>query len=168
VATVLPDIIAPDLKILFVGINPGLYSAKVGHHFGRPGNRFWKTLFAAGLTPRLFAPAEQEKLLELGLGITNIVDRPSAKASELSSEEVRAGAKVVERKVRRYRPRLVAFLGITAYRTAFDRPEAKTGAQADEIGESRIWVLPNPSGLNAHYQARELAAVFRELGAAAR
>lgn len=166
-AKTLPDVIAPGLNVLFCGINPGLYSAAIGHHFGRPGNRFWPTLFAAGFTPRLFRPSDERELLPLGYGITNVVGRASAAADELSVEEVVAGGKVLRRKVLKYKPRFLAVLGVTAYRVAFAAPKAAVGLQPDPIGDTRVWVLPNPSGLNAHYQAAALARVFGELRGAA-
>lgn len=158
-----PDVIASDLKVLFCGINPGLYSAAVGHHFARPGNRFWPTLFAAGFTPRLLWPEEQSELLQHGYGITNLVERASASASELSAEELRAGCLRLESKVKHYRPDRVAILGIAAYRTAFQRPDATLGRQVETLDGVTTWVLPNPSGLNAHYQLRDLVRLFREL-----
>lgn len=158
-----PDVIAHGLRVLFCGINPGLYTAAVGHHFARPGNRFWPTLHAAGFTPRLLAAAEERDLLPLGFGITNVVRRATATADELTPAEFVAGGKALVRKVRRYRPRFLAVLGIGAYRTAFARPKAALGLQPGAIGETQVWVLPNPSGLNAHYQIGELARVFREL-----
>jgi TDG/mug DNA glycosylase family protein len=161
------DVIAADLRVLFVGINPGLYSAAIGHHFGRPGNRFWPVLFASGFTPRQLSPFEESELLSLRLGITNIVARASARADELTADELRAGAAILAGKVRRYRPRVVAFLGVTAYRTALDRPRATLGRQSERIEEATAWVLPNPSGLNAHYRAEGLAQLFRELRQAA-
>jgi TDG/mug DNA glycosylase family protein len=157
------DVIAPGLKVLFCGINPGLYTAAIGHHFGRPGNRFWPALFAGGFTPRLFDPSEKHELLTLGYGITNLVPRATLRADELTAEELIAGAKVVKRKVRKYRPGFLAVVGISSYRVAFDRPTAVVGPQTDTIGTTRLWVLPNPSGLNAHYRPQELAVVFREL-----
>lgn len=159
----LPDVIAPRLDVLFCGINPGLYTAAVGHHFGRPGNRFWPVLHRAGFTPRLFDPSEQRELLQLGCGITNIVARATAAADELTAEELVAGARILERKVRRFEPRWLAVVGVQAYRTAFARPRAKLGPQEETIGATRIWVLPNPSGLNAHYRPDELVGLFREL-----
>jgi len=162
-----PDLIAPNLKVLFVGINPGLYTAAIGHHFGRPGNRFWPALFAGGFTDRLLSPWEKEQLLEGGYGITNLVNRATARADELDGDELRAGAKVLVKKVRRYRPAFVAIVGITSYRIAFGRPLAKLGQQDESIAGARIWVLPNPSGLNAHYQPAALAKLFRELHDAA-
>ena len=159
----LPDVIAPDLHVLFCGINPGLYTAAIGCHFGRPGNRFWPTIHKAGFTPRLFSPYEQRELLKHGLGITNMVARATAAADELTAEELVEGGKVLEKKVRRYKPKFLAVVGIGAYRTAFARPKAKLGLQAEMIGETRIWVLPNPSGLNANYRPAELVEVYREL-----
>jgi double-stranded uracil-DNA glycosylase len=158
-----PDVIAPDLGVLFCGINPGLYTAAVGHHFARPGNRFWPTLHAAGFTPRLFAPEEERELLELGYGITNVVARASAAADELSIEELREGGRILAEKVATYRPAILAVLGVGAYRTAFERPKAQLGEQKELIGTTRLWVLPNPSGLNAHYQKDALADLFRTL-----
>ena len=159
----LPDIIAPGLRVLFSGINPGLYSAAVGYHFGRPGNRFWTALYASGFTPRLLAPEEGGELPGWGLGITDIVDRATTAAAELTAEELVAGARQLTDKVLRYQPRVLAILGISAYRTAFARPKATLGLQPERIGESLIWILPNPSGLNAHYQPAALAQAFREL-----
>jgi len=162
-----PDIIRPGLKVLFCGINPGLYSAAVGHHFARPGNRFWPALHAAGFTGRLLSPFEERELLKHGCGITNIVERASASAGDLNREELRRGARRLLKKVLRYRPPVVAFLGVAAYRTAFDRTQARIGEQTEQLGRSRIWVLPNPSGLNAHYQLRDLTLLFRKLRLAA-
>ena len=159
----LPDVIAPGLDVLFCGINPGLYTAAVQQHFGRPGNRFWPVLHQAGFTPRLFHPSEQRELLKLGYGITNVVARATAAADELTREELIAGGKALARKVRKYGPRVLAIVGVGAYRTAFERPTAKLGLQDETIGETRIWVLPNPSGLNANYQAAALVELFREL-----
>ena len=158
-----PDLIAPNLKVLFAGINPGLYTAAIGHHFGRPGNRFWPALYAAGFTPRLFSPFEERELLSLGYGISNIVTRTTAAADELSADEIREGGKQLIAKVKRYEPQVLAILGVGAYRVAFDQPKAKVGPQDEAIGSTRIWILPNPSGLNAHYQSADLAKMFREL-----
>jgi TDG/mug DNA glycosylase family protein len=158
-----PDVIAPGLAALFCGINPGLYSAAVGHHFARPGNRFWPALHAAGFTERVLAPHEERLLLPLGYGITNVVPRATAGADELSAEELLAGGRRLVAKVRRLRPRFLAVLGIGAYRSAFARPRAALGLQDDTLGATRIWVLPNPSGLNAHYGAADLAHLFGEL-----
>ncbi len=161
-----PDVIAPGLRVLFCGINPGLYTAAIGHHFGRPGNRFWPVLHASGFTPRQFAPWEEQALLPLGLGITNVVPRTTATAAELSSEEIVAGGRALAARVRRYAPRVLAVLGVGAYRTAFRTPRAAIGPQDDFIGTTRVWVLPNPSGLNANYQREALVALFAELRAA--
>ena len=158
-----PDVIAPDLKVLFCGINPGLYTAATGHHFARPGNRFWPALHAGGFTPRLLFPWEERELLGWGYGITNVVDRATAAADELGEAEFVEGGRRLVAKVNRYRPAILAVLGVMAYRSAFARPKAKVGAQDEQIGATRLWVLPNPSGLNAHYHARDLAEVFRQL-----
>jgi len=162
-----PDTIGRDLRVLFVGINPGLYSAAIGRHFGRPGNRFWPAMFAGGFTPRLYSPFEGRLLLADGIGITNLVDRATATADELTPGELRAGARRLARKVRRYRPAITALLGLTSYRTAFGRPDARIGKQAEQLAGSVIWVLPNPSGLNAHFQPARLARLFSELRIAA-
>jgi TDG/mug DNA glycosylase family protein len=159
----IPDVIASDLRVLFCGINPGLYSAKVRRHFARPGNRFWKALHLAGFTEEQLAPSEQETLLALGCGITNLVARETASAALLDGEELRAGRRALERKARRYRPAWVAILGVSAYRTAFDDPRARFGLQERRLAGARVWVLPNPSGLNAHYQIADLERSFREL-----
>ena len=161
-----PDIIAPGLAVLFCGINPGLYSAAIGHHFGRPGNRFWPALHAAGFTPRLLDPREERELVPLGYGITNVVRRASASADHLTAAELIAGGKRLKAKVKRFAPRYLAVLGVQAYRIAFAKPKAQVGLQEETIGKTKLWVLPNPSGLNAHYQAKELVAVFRKLRAA--
>lgn len=158
-----PDLMAKDLSVLFCGINPGLYSGATGHHFARPGNRFWPALYAGGFTNRLLSPFEERELLKSGYGITNVVRRATAAASELSADELVAGGSELEKKVRRYRPKFLAVLGVTVYRTAFARPLAKLGLQQETIGQTSIWVLPNPSGLNAHYQPKDLARLFREL-----
>lgn len=157
------DVIAPGLRVLFSGINPGLYTAAVGHHFARPGNRFWPALHAAGFTERLLSPFDERELLKDGYGITNVVMRTTATADELSSDELREGGKKLAAKLRRYEPQFLAVLGLGAYRTAWGRPKARIGRQEELIGNTVIWVLPNPSGLNAHYQAKELAALFAEL-----
>lgn len=159
----LPDVIAPGLKVLFCGINPGLYTAAIGHHFGRPGNRFWPTLCAAGFTPRVMSPFEEDELLGLGYGITNVVDHATAAADELTAADYLAGGKRLTKKVARYKPTVLAVLGVGAYRVAFGRKNAKVGKQDERMGETEIWVLPNPSGLNAHFQKPEMANVFREL-----
>ncbi|MBA3451564.1 MAG: G/U mismatch-specific DNA glycosylase [Deltaproteobacteria bacterium] len=160
------DVIAADLDVLFCGINPGLYSAAVGHHFARPGNRFWPTLHAAGFTPQLFTGFEDRALLELGYGVTNIVPRTTASAAELTNEELVEGGRALRRKVLRYRPRFLAIVGYTAFRIAFDNRRAIGGRQDEPIGSTTVWVLPNPSGINAHHQPSDLAKLFRELRAA--
>jgi double-stranded uracil-DNA glycosylase len=159
----MPDLIAPGLKVLFCGINPSVYSAVLGHHFARPGNRFWPALYASGFTPRLLAPHEQGELLALGLGITNVVERASVSADVLTAEEFAEGGRRLAAKVRRYRPRFLAVLGIGAWRTAFGHPGASLGLQPEVLGDTRVWVLPNPSGLNAHYTPAALARLFHEL-----
>ncbi len=162
-----PDVIGFGLRVLFCGINPSLYSAAVGHHFARPGNRFWPTLHAAGFTDRLLSPFEDQELIGIGCGITNIVDRATAAAAELSQEELVRGSKQLEEKIRRYAPKYVALLGISAYRSAFKLPGASLGQQGHKMGGAEVWVLPNPSGLNAHYQLKDLARLFEELYRAA-
>ncbi|MEO6081605.1 MAG: G/U mismatch-specific DNA glycosylase [Umezawaea sp.] len=159
----LPDVLAPGLDVVFCGINPGLYSAATGLHFGRPGNRFWPALHLGGFTPRLFTPAEQDQLPQHGLGITNLVPRATARADELTDAELRAGAVRLTGIAERYRPEVIAVVGVTAYRTAFGRKKAAVGAQDETIADSRLWVLPNPSGLNAHYQLPALGDAFAEL-----
>jgi TDG/mug DNA glycosylase family protein len=158
-----PDLLAEDLNVLFVGINPSLYSAAVGHHFARPGNRFWPALHAGGFTDRLLSPSEGSLLVTQGYGITNLVERATAAADELSAEELRAGAQRLVRKVHRFRPRFLAFLGVTAYRTAFGIPKAGLGLQPQPLAGVPTWVLPNPSGLNAHHQLGDLAQLFAQL-----
>ena len=162
------DVVAPDLDVLFCGINPGLYTAATGHHFARPGNRFWPALFAAGFTPRLLHPSEQRELLALGYGVTNFVNRATVAADELDPSELRAGARRLERTVRRYKPRIVAFVGIGAYRVAFDRPRATLGPQEETLAGARLWVLPNTSGLNANHRPADFAKAFLELRKALR
>jgi len=154
---------APGLRVLFCGINPGLYSAATGHHFARPGNRFWPALHQSGFTGRLLAPSEESELLQLGLGITNVVDRGTARADELTADELIEGGKRLTAKVRNLRPGWLAITGVTAYRTAFAQRRAAVGRQDLMIGDTRLWVLPNPSGLNAHWNAAQLAEAFRQL-----
>ncbi|HEY3103250.1 MAG TPA: G/U mismatch-specific DNA glycosylase [Pyrinomonadaceae bacterium] len=163
----LPDVIAPNLRVLFCGINPGLYTAAVGHHFARPGNRFWPALHQSGFTDRLLSSFEERELLKLGIGISNVVPHATASASELTRQDFIAGGRVLAAKVKRYRPRIVAILGVGAYRGAFAQPKAQVGEQEQEIHNARVWVLPNPSGLNANYQLPELVKLFRKLRAAA-
>jgi double-stranded uracil-DNA glycosylase len=161
------DVIGPGLRVLFCGINPGLMSAATGHHFARPGNRFWPALHLSGFTPRQLEPAEQQELLTLRLGITNVVDRPSAKAAELSRAEYLAGGDNLVKKVLDVRPEWLAVLGVTAYRDAFGERTAAVGQQDRTIGTTRVWILPNPSGLNAHFTLPKLTAAFAELKLAA-
>ena len=157
------DVIAPNLRVLFCGINPGLYTAAVGHHFARPGNRFWPALHAGGFTDRVLSPFAERELLKKGYGITNVVQRTTATADELSREEIIAGGEQLKTKVLRYQPRVLAVLGMGAYRTAFNQSKATIGRQEAQLGATILWVLPNPSGLNANYQAADLARLFREL-----
>ena len=153
--------------MLFCGINPSLYSAATGHHFARPGNRFWPALHQSGFTPRLLAPGEQFQLARSGLGITNVAPRPTAQAAELTAEELRAGGARLLELAQRFRPRFVAIAGVTAYRIAFGQPRAMIGPQDDHIGPARLWILPNPSGLNASWTLPRLTGAFRQLKAAA-
>jgi len=162
-----PDLVVPGLRVLFVGINPGLYSAAVGHHFARPGNRFWTVLHAAGFTDRVVSPFDERELLTVGIGITNLVARATASAAELAPAELVRGARRLEAKVRRHRPAHVAFLGLDAYRVALGRPAARPGRQRRSFGGAEVWLLPNPSGLNAHYQLPALARLFATLRRAA-
>ncbi len=162
-----PDVVAPGLRVLFCGINPGLYSAAVGHHFARPGNRFWPALHASGFTDRLLSPFEDGELLRYGYGITNVVARASASANELAAAELAEGGRRLEAKVAYFKPRVLAVLGVGAYRTAFGHPDAELGRQNEAVGGAVTWVLPNPSGLNAHYRLNDLIALFAELRAAA-
>jgi len=158
-----PDLIGPGLRVLFCGINPGLYTAAIGHHFGRPGNRFWPALYGAGFTPHQFAPREESALLPLGIGITNMVERTTATAAELRPEEYVAGGERLAGVATQYAPRVIAFLGIGAYRSAFGRSKAVLGLQAETIAQTALWVLPSPSGLNANHQLTELIALLRAL-----
>jgi TDG/mug DNA glycosylase family protein len=157
------DVVAPGLRVLFSGINPGLYSAATGYHFARPGNRFWPALHRSGFTSRQLAPREQDQLLAVGLGITNLVPRATARADELSTAELRAGAQHLTVKVAELRPRWLAVVGVTAFRVAFARPHATVGPQPERIGATRVWVLPNPSGLNAFWTTPKLTEAFRDL-----
>jgi double-stranded uracil-DNA glycosylase len=161
-----PDVIVPRLRVLFCGINPGLYTAAVGHHFARPGNRFWPALYAAGFTDRLLSPFDERELLKSGYGISNVVMRATASADQISREELHQGGKRLTAKMRRYEPNFLAVLGLGAFRAAWEQPKAVIGRQEVTIGETVVWVLPNPSGLNAHYQAKDLARLFSELKAA--
>jgi double-stranded uracil-DNA glycosylase len=159
----LPDIVAPGLKVLFCGINPGLRSAELGHNFARPGNRFWPALYGSGFTPRQLRPQEDVDLPRYGLGITNLVARPTAAAAELSAEELRAGAVELEALVAEIHPRVLAMVGLGAWRTAFRRPKAQIGLQEERLAGVPVWLLPNPSGLNAHHQLPQLVALFSQL-----
>ena len=163
----LRDVVASGLLVLFCGINPSLLSAERGHHFARPGNRFWPAIHRGGLTPRLMRPEEDMQLLDHGLGVTNVVDRPTRTAAELSPEELHAGAVALGELVARYRPRVLAVLGITAYRIGVDRPRAGIGLQPERVGGAATWVVPNPSGLNAHHQLPDLARLYGQLREAA-
>jgi TDG/mug DNA glycosylase family protein len=167
-ARTIPDVIGPGLDVLFSGINPGLWSAATGFHFARPGNRFWPTLHRSGFTPRQLRPDEQWDLLDLGVGITNVAARATARADELTRDELVRGGEILRQKVRRLRPTWLAVVGIGAYRTGFGRPDAAVGPQEEPLGETRVWVLPNPSGLNAHWPAAALAEEFARLREAAR
>ena len=160
---VLPDVVAPGLRVLFCGINPGLWSAATGHHFARPGNRFWPALYDAGFTTRRLDPSEQQLLLPLGLGLTNVVARATARAEELSHDEMLEGGRLLEEKVDRLRPAWLAVLGVTAYRGAFRHRQAQVGRQEDRVADARVWVLPNPSGLNAHWTPVALAGELARL-----
>ncbi len=159
----LPDIIARNLDILFCGINPGLYSAAVKHHFARPGNRFWPLLYQSGFTPRILSPFEDDLLPSMGIGITNLVARATASAAELSKEELRVGFELLKEKVIKMTPKVVAILGVGAYRAASGNKGAAIGKQPEKIGDSVLWVLPNPSGINANYQMDDLIVLFRRL-----
>ncbi|MGH2699367.1 MAG: G/U mismatch-specific DNA glycosylase [Actinomycetota bacterium] len=162
-----PDVIAPGLRVLFCGINPGLYSGATGHHFARPGNRFWPALHHSGFTPHRIHPFDEHELIDYRLGITNFVERATARAGEVSHDELRAGRRRLEAKVRRFKPRWLALCGISAYRVVFAEKQAAVGPQERAIGDTRVWLLPNPSGLNAHYQLDALAREFARLRSAA-
>lgn len=159
----MPDVIGRDLDVLFCGINPGLWSAAVGHHFARPGNRFWKVLHLSGLTAQLLRPDEERRLLDYGLGITNLVGRATASADELSRDELYHGARQLEHTVASWKPRFVVVLGMGAFRTAFGRPRSVVGEQRERVDCARVFVLPNPSGLQARYQLPDLVEFFSQL-----
>ncbi|HXP18368.1 MAG TPA: G/U mismatch-specific DNA glycosylase [Streptosporangiaceae bacterium] len=163
----IPDVVADGLRVLFSGINPSLYSAATGYHFARPGNRFWPALHQSGFTSRQLRPDEQQQLLRFELGITNVVARATARAGELDPAELREGGRALAAKVARLGPRWLAIAGVTAYRTAFGNADASVGPQQERLGATRLWVLPNPSGLNAHWSAAALAAEFSRLRDAA-
>ncbi|MFD7749360.1 G/U mismatch-specific DNA glycosylase [Streptomyces sp. NPDC059698] len=160
---IVPDVVAGGLRVLFCGINPSLTAAVTGHHFAHPGNRFWPVLHRSGFTPRQLRPSEQAELLGLGLGITNVVARATARADELEAEEFRRGGAALEAKVERLAPRWLAVVGITAYRTAFGEPRARIGPQDRTVGGARVWALPNPSGLNAHWTVATMAEEYGRL-----
>jgi TDG/mug DNA glycosylase family protein len=162
-----PDVVRPGLTVVFCGINPGLWSGALRQHFARPGNRFWPALHRSGFTPRQLWPFEQEELLSYGLGVTNLVNRTTSRADELTREELTAGAGRLSRLAEQHAPRWLAVLGVTAYRSGFNRPKATIGPQPERIGDTALWVLPNPSGLNAHYQLDALTAEFARLRTAA-
>lgn len=159
----LPDLIRTGLRVLFVGINPGLWSGAVGRHFGNPANRLWPVLQQAGFTPRRLLPSDADELLADGYGVSNLVNRATATAAEVRDQELLVGAQRLRDTVRAYRPGTVAFLGLTAYRVAFARPKAAVGPQEEPLEGARVWLLPNPSGLNAHYQLPELVRLYAEL-----
>ncbi|MFE9408795.1 G/U mismatch-specific DNA glycosylase [Streptomyces sp. NPDC006704] len=165
--SVIPDVIAGGLSVLFCGINPGLMSGARGHHFARPGNRFWPVLHRSGFTPRQLKPSEQDELLAYGLGITNVVSRATARADEIGAEEFREGGRLLTAKVERLRPAWLAVVGVTAYRTAFGDRKARIGPQEHTIGSTRVWALPNPSGLNAHWTLETMAEEYARLRHAA-
>ncbi len=167
VGRTVPDVISADLRVLFCGINPGLYTAAVGHHFARPGNRFWKVLHESGFTEGLLSPFQDDSLLASGIGITNLVARTTATAAELGASELRDGARLLEAKVAAMRPRMVAMLGMQAFRTAFGSPRAVPGPQSALMAQAHVWLLPNTSGLQAHYQLGDLVALFKDLRVAA-
>ncbi len=168
-----PDLVSSDVRLLFVGINPGLWTAAVQAHFARPGNRFYKALYAGGLVDEEldvrggFDDGARSALLDRGIGITNLVNRATARADELGVDELRAGSRALKRKVARWEPRVVAVVGVTAYRVAFECPKAKVGKQGDELSGAELWALPNPSGLNAHYQVPELGRLYHAAGESA-
>jgi TDG/mug DNA glycosylase family protein len=162
VGKTMPDVIAPNLRVLFCGINPSVYSVVVGHHFARPGNRFWKALHGGGWTPQVLAPHQDQQLLDYKLGITNVARPATVAAADLPPEAYIVGAKELESRVQNFAPKWLCVLGVSAYRVAFAEPKAVLGLQNRAIGTTKIWVLPNPSGLNAHYPPRELARLFGE------
>ncbi|XRQ13541.1 G/U mismatch-specific DNA glycosylase [Actinomadura welshii] len=167
---VLPDVLPPEggaLRVLFSGINPGLYSGATGHHFARPGNRFWPALHRSGFTDRLLHPSEQDLLPSYGLGITNLAHRTTARADELTGEELREGGRRLAALVEKHRPAYLAVAGVTAYRTAYGRPRAQIGPQDETFGNAKVWVLPNPSGLNASWPLDRITAEFARLREAA-
>lgn len=163
---IVPDVVAGGLRVLFCGINPSLMTGATGHHFARPGNRFWPVLHLSGFTPRQLKPSQQRELLTYGLGITNVVARTTARADELDAEEFREGGLILTAKVEQLRPRWLAVVGVTAYRTAFGERRAQIGPQDRTIGGAQVWALPNPSGLNAHWTVQSMAEEYGRLRAA--
>ena len=167
------DLVGPDLRLLFVGINPGLWTAAVNAHFARPGNRFWPALQLAGIAARRIdasrglLPADREELIRAGIGITNLVPFATARADELTAAQLHSAVFPLTELVRRTSPRVVAVLGVTAYRQAFADPKARPGRQPATLAGAELWVLPNPSGLNAHETAESLGAAYREAAVAA-
>jgi double-stranded uracil-DNA glycosylase len=162
----IPDLVGPGLRVLLVGINPSLWSGAVGRHFGRPSNRLWRTLREAGFTDRLLDPSESDVLLSVGVGVTNLVARSTARADELTDDEIRDGVAPLRGLVEQWRPPWVAFLGLSAYRTAFGEPKTGVGPRPGRFAGAGVWVLPNPSGLNAHYQQPDLTMAYADLRAA--
>ncbi|WP_270255055.1 mismatch-specific DNA-glycosylase [Kocuria marina] len=168
-----PDLLPQPLRLLFVGINPGLWTAATGAHFARPGNRFYPALHRAGITPTLinaadgYVPEELAQLTDRGIGISNVCPRATARADELTAEEFHEGAQRLDRLVRAKHPAVVAVLGITAYRAAFDRPKAVTGRQESPWPGTDLFVAPNPSGLNAHSSLDDLARIYGDIARAA-
>jgi TDG/mug DNA glycosylase family protein len=161
-AKTLTDVLRPQLWVLFCGINPGLYSALTGHHFARPGNRFWPTLYRSGFTDRLLAPSEEQELLTYGIGLTNLVSRATTSAAELNNTELLDGGRALRATAQQYQPQVVAILGVSAYRIAFQQPKAQVGRQPQSLEGAQLWALPSPSGLNAHFTPNALAALFQE------
>ncbi|MDX6198756.1 MAG: double-stranded uracil-DNA glycosylase [Actinomycetota bacterium] len=159
----IPDLVGPGMRVLLCGINPSLESGYRGLHFASPGNRLWPALHAAGWTPRRLDPAETDEVLVAGIGITNLVARATARADELTDAEIRAGLPQLAELTERWQPRWVAFLGMTAYRVATGHRKALVGQQAELLGGRPVWLLPNPSGLNASWQLPRLAAAYAEL-----
>jgi TDG/mug DNA glycosylase family protein len=162
-----PDVVKPGLRVLFCGINPGLMSGALGQHFARPGNRFWKVLYLSGFTDRVVAPSEQWSLLDRGIGITNLVPVTTRSATDLSAEQLREGAVILEKNVAQWQPAFAAVLGMQAFRTAFRQPRATIGEQVALLSGARLWLLPNPSGLQARYGLGEMVPLFTELRRAA-
>ena len=159
----IPDLVGPGLRVLLVGINPSLWSGWAGRHFARPANRLWRTLYEAGFTDHVLHPSETDALVAAGIGVTNFVARATARADELDADEIKAGVAKLQRLARKHRPQVVAFLGLSAYRIAFGEPRAVVGEQERRLGGATVWLLPNPSGINAHYQQPDLTKAYAEL-----